>query len=164
MPPPPPPQYVMHPHLQSTCHYTVNQYVKIWHVRLGVQIICAPLRWGGGVSQTERIRLTYNKPLYSLINSIIKSISQILKTNLKVLFCLLKCLKSKHFAVGSLKVTPEGVESLVCEFEPVNVVLPQLLRNSKTRNPKTKHPGLLFLETIFKTIYGSIDEEHRFRV
>ena len=27
--------------LQSTCHYIVNHYVKIWHVRLGVQIICA---------------------------------------------------------------------------------------------------------------------------
>ena len=39
-PPPPPPQYFMLPQLQSTCHYLVNHYVEIWHVRLGVQIIC----------------------------------------------------------------------------------------------------------------------------
>ena len=34
--PPPPPQYLMQPPppLQSKCHYIVNLYVKIWHVRL----------------------------------------------------------------------------------------------------------------------------------
>ena len=37
------PQYVMHPLLQSMCHYIVNNYVKISHMRLGVQIICV---WG----------------------------------------------------------------------------------------------------------------------
>ena len=34
-PPPPHPQYVMQPQLQSTCHYIVIHYVKLWQVRLG---------------------------------------------------------------------------------------------------------------------------------
>ena len=28
-------QYIMQPQLQSRCHYIVNHYLKIWHVRLG---------------------------------------------------------------------------------------------------------------------------------
>ena len=50
-PTPPPPQYVMHPPLQSTCHYIVIHYVKMWHVRLGDAINIRPLSWrerGGG--------------------------------------------------------------------------------------------------------------------
>ena len=41
--PPPPPSTSCAPQLQSTCHYIVNHYVKIWHVRGGggVQIIWA---------------------------------------------------------------------------------------------------------------------------
>ena len=43
------------PQLQSTCHYIVNNYVKIWHVRLGGANNMRPLRsWGG--AQTEKIR------------------------------------------------------------------------------------------------------------
>ena len=57
-PPPPPPQYVMLPQLQSTCHYIVKYYVKIWHVRLGgggggSANIMHPLSLG---AQTEKIR------------------------------------------------------------------------------------------------------------
>ena len=37
----PPRQYVMHPQLQNRCHYKVYQYVKIWLVRWGMQILCA---------------------------------------------------------------------------------------------------------------------------
>ena len=33
--PPPPPSTLCAPQLQSTCHYIVNHYVKILHVRLG---------------------------------------------------------------------------------------------------------------------------------
>ena len=46
--PPPPPQYVVLPQLQSTCHYMLNHYVKIWHVLLGGANNMHPLRWGGG--------------------------------------------------------------------------------------------------------------------
>ena len=35
------------PHLQSTYHYTVRHYVKVWHVRLGVANNMHPLRWEG---------------------------------------------------------------------------------------------------------------------
>ena len=38
----------MYPQLQSTCHYMVNFYVKIWHVRLGGANNMHPLSWGGG--------------------------------------------------------------------------------------------------------------------
>ena len=34
------------PQIQSTCHYTVNHYVKIWHVRLGGATNMHPLSWG----------------------------------------------------------------------------------------------------------------------
>ena len=48
LPPPPPP-------LQTTCHYIVNFYVKLWHVRLGGANSMRPLSWGGG-AQTEKIQ------------------------------------------------------------------------------------------------------------
>ena len=44
----PPPQYVMLLQLQSTCHYLVNDYVKIWHVCLGCANNMHPLSWEGG--------------------------------------------------------------------------------------------------------------------
>ena len=44
---PPPPQYVMRPQLQSTCHYIVNYYVKLLHVRLGGANNMRPLSWAG---------------------------------------------------------------------------------------------------------------------
>ena len=43
----PPTQYVMRPQLQITCHYIVNHYVKIWHVRRGGGgMNMRPLSWG----------------------------------------------------------------------------------------------------------------------
>ena len=54
---PPPPHYAMPPRLpplQSTCHNIVNNYVKIWHVRLGGANNINPPSWGGG-AQTEKI-------------------------------------------------------------------------------------------------------------
>ena len=43
-PPPPPP-----PQLQSTCHYMLNHYVKVWHLPLGRALYnMHPLSWGGG--------------------------------------------------------------------------------------------------------------------
>ena len=48
------PQYVMRPRLQSTCHYIVNHYLKIWYVRLGDANNMLPL---SGVAQTEKIRI-----------------------------------------------------------------------------------------------------------
>ena len=47
------------PQIQSTCHYKVNHYVKIWHVRLGwggggVANNMHPLSWEGGGGQRER--------------------------------------------------------------------------------------------------------------
>ena len=44
----PPPSTLCAPQLQSTCHYIVNHYVKIWHVRLGGANNMRPLSWGGG--------------------------------------------------------------------------------------------------------------------
>ena len=41
--------YVMRPQLQSTCHYIVNHYVKIWHMLRGA-INMRPLSGG---TQTE---------------------------------------------------------------------------------------------------------------
>ena len=37
------PQYFLRPQLQSTRHYIVTHYVKIWHVRLGVANNMHPL-------------------------------------------------------------------------------------------------------------------------
>ena len=45
---PPPPSTLCSPQWQSTCHYIVNHYVKILHVRLGVANNMHPLSWGGG--------------------------------------------------------------------------------------------------------------------
>ena len=42
-----PPSSLCSPQWQSTCHYIVNHYVKILHVRLGVANIMHPLSWGG---------------------------------------------------------------------------------------------------------------------
>ena len=42
-----PPQYECAPQLQTTCHYIVNYYVEILHVRLGVANNMRPLSWGG---------------------------------------------------------------------------------------------------------------------
>ena len=51
------PQYVMDPQLQSTYHYTVNHYVKTWHMFLGVQIMgTQKAGWG---AQKEKIRNVY---------------------------------------------------------------------------------------------------------
>ena len=55
----PPPQYVMHPQLQSTGHYIINHYIKIWHVRLRVANNIHPLSWGGGDGVTEKIRFAF---------------------------------------------------------------------------------------------------------
>ena len=42
-----PPSTLCAPQLQSTCHYIVNHYVKILHVRLGGANNMRPLSWGG---------------------------------------------------------------------------------------------------------------------
>ena len=42
-----PPSTLCAPQLQSTCHYIVNYYVKILHVRLGGANNMRPLSWGG---------------------------------------------------------------------------------------------------------------------
>ena len=44
---PPPPSTLCAPQLQSTCHYIVNHFLKIWHVRLGGANNMRPLNWGG---------------------------------------------------------------------------------------------------------------------
>ena len=68
-----PPSTLCSPQLQSTCHYIVNYYVKILHVRLGVANNMRPLSWGGG-AQTEKIpfRIKLNRfkkqMLYSTIS------------------------------------------------------------------------------------------------
>ena len=58
----PPPQYVTDPQLQSTYHYIVNHYVKIWHVSLGGGgapfYICTHLAFGKYPKRT-----TENRPL-----------------------------------------------------------------------------------------------------
>ena len=59
------PQYVMRPQLQSTCHYIVNHYVKIWHMRLGGANNMRSLSWGGG-AQTEKIRNQINREFNKL--------------------------------------------------------------------------------------------------
>ena len=46
------PQYVMRSQLQSTCHYTINHHVEIWHVRLGGANNMRALIWG---AQTQMI-------------------------------------------------------------------------------------------------------------
>ena len=58
-PPPPPPHPVRYapPQLQSTCHYIVNHYVKIWHVRLGGANNMRPLSWGGGTNGKDPFSL-----------------------------------------------------------------------------------------------------------
>ena len=45
------------PQLQSTCHYIIIHYVKIWHVILGGGCkLNAPTKlWGGGGVQTDKI-------------------------------------------------------------------------------------------------------------
>ena len=54
----PPPSTLCAPQLQSTCHYIVNHYVKILHVRLGGANNMRPLSWGGGGgAQTEKIQI-----------------------------------------------------------------------------------------------------------
>ena len=45
---PPPPSTLCAPQLQSMCHYIVNHYVKILHVRLGGANNMRPLSCGGG--------------------------------------------------------------------------------------------------------------------
>ena len=52
--PPPPPTPPPVTQLQSTCHYTVNRYVKIWHVHLGCANNIHPLSWGGGGHKRKR--------------------------------------------------------------------------------------------------------------
>ena len=42
-----PPSTLCSPQWQSTCHFIVNHYVKILHVRLGVANNMHPLSWGG---------------------------------------------------------------------------------------------------------------------
>ena len=42
-----PPSTLCAPQLQSTCHYIVNHYVKLLHVRLGGANNMRPLSWGG---------------------------------------------------------------------------------------------------------------------
>ena len=46
--PPPPPSTICSTQIQSTCHYMVNHYVKIWHVRRGEGGAnnMHPLSWG----------------------------------------------------------------------------------------------------------------------
>ena len=58
-----PPTTLCAPQLQSTCHYIVNHYVQIWHVRLAggggvvaVQIICS--HYAGGDKQKRSHFLT----------------------------------------------------------------------------------------------------------
>ena len=53
---PPPPRTLWTPQLQSTCHYIVNHYGKIFHVRLGVWIICTHQAGGGGGGGDKRKR------------------------------------------------------------------------------------------------------------
>ena len=55
-PPPPPLPVRYNPRLRSRCHYIVNYYVKIWHVRLGGAHNMHPLSWGEG-AQTEKIQI-----------------------------------------------------------------------------------------------------------
>ena len=47
------PQYAMHPQLQSTCHYIIIHYVKIWHVRLGDENNMHPLSWGKKMKRSK---------------------------------------------------------------------------------------------------------------
>ena len=42
------------PLVTQPCHYIVNHYVKIWHMRLGDANNRHPLSWGG--AQTEKIQ------------------------------------------------------------------------------------------------------------
>ena len=49
-----PPCTICGPQLQSTRHYIVTHYVKIWHVRMGgANNMYAPTKLGGG-AQTEK--------------------------------------------------------------------------------------------------------------
>ena len=49
----PPPQYVMRPPVTEHVPLHSKSLCKVWHVRLGVQIICA--HYAGG-AQTEKIK------------------------------------------------------------------------------------------------------------
>ena len=53
----PPPSTLCAPQLQSTCHYIVNHYVKILHVRLGGANKMRPLSWGGHKRKRSKIPL-----------------------------------------------------------------------------------------------------------
>ena len=46
----------MRPQLQSTCHYIVNHYVDILHVRLGGANNMRPLSWGGANGKDPKRR------------------------------------------------------------------------------------------------------------
>ena len=49
------------PQLQSTCHYIVNHYVKIWPVRLGDANNMRPLRWGAQTEKTHHLKIDINQ-------------------------------------------------------------------------------------------------------
>ena len=65
-----PPSTLCSPHWQSTCHYIVNHYVKILHVRLGVANNMHPLSWGGGHKQKRSKCLFIGRNLF-LVSHII---------------------------------------------------------------------------------------------
>ena len=50
------------PPLQSTCHYIVNRYAKIWHVRLGGANNMHPPSWkrGGGTNPESRCQRRFS--------------------------------------------------------------------------------------------------------
>ena len=53
------PEYAFSPQFQSTCHYIVNHYKKILHVRLELQLMSTLLFGGGGGAQTEKLLNLY---------------------------------------------------------------------------------------------------------
>ena len=94
-------QYVMHPQLQSTCHYS-NPYVKnIWHMRLGGANNMHPLSWGGGYKQKksncsfclfqwrsilpQSLKVSVGPTPYSIQNSLVISASVFLSPMLLIL-------------------------------------------------------------------------------
>ena len=59
----PPPSTLCAPQLQNTCHYIVNHYVKVWHVRLGGANNMRPLSRGGGGGTNENDPLFFSTQL-----------------------------------------------------------------------------------------------------
>ena len=56
----------MLPQWQSTCHYIVNHYVKIMHVRLGVANNMHPLSWGHKRNRSKNFMTELHKKIHSM--------------------------------------------------------------------------------------------------